>query len=94
MAALPAVEQTQLPPLHAVNPKETYCASKATLVLPVEGAPLVFSTGYAHDVSLTLTGSDGTIIHLPAAPDALRGGYVVDTSGLRSSNLGDRSMRH
>src|SRR5271170_97240 len=55
VAALPAVEQPQLPPLHAVNPKDTYCASKATLVLPVEGAPLVFATGYAHDVSLNLT---------------------------------------
>jgi len=89
VAALPAVEQPQLPPLHAVNPKETYCASKATLVLPVEGAPLVFSTGYAHDVSLNLTGSDGKIIRLPAAPDALQGGYVVDTTGLSSANLND-----
>jgi hypothetical protein len=89
VAALPAVEQAQLPPLHAVNPKETYCASKAKLVLPVEGAPLVFATGYAHDMSLNLTAPDGKTIHLPAAPDALQGGYVVDTSGLRSSNLGD-----
>jgi hypothetical protein len=89
VAALPAVEQPQLPPLHAVNPKETYCASSTTLVLPVEGAPLVFSTGYAHDVSLSLTGSGGKTIHLPAAPDALQGGYVVDTSGLRSAELGD-----
>ena len=89
VAALPAVEQPQLPPLHAVNPKETYCVSKATLVLPVEGAPLVFATGYAYDVSLDLTASDGKTIHLPAAPDALQGGYVVDTSGLRSSILGD-----
>jgi hypothetical protein len=89
VAALPAVEQPQLPPLHAVNPKETYCASKATLVLPVEGAPLVFATGYAHDVSLNLIAQDGKTIRLPAAPDALQGGFVVDTSGLRSSNLGD-----
>jgi hypothetical protein len=89
VAALPAVEQPQLPPLHAVNPKETYCAGKETLVLPVEGAPLVFSTGYAHHVSLKLTAADGKTIYLAAAPDALQGGYVVDTSGLRSSNLGD-----
>ncbi len=81
VAALPAVEQTQFPPLHAVSPTETYCASKATLVLPVEGAPLVFSSGYAHDMSLTVTQLDGSIVRLPAAPDALQGGYVVDTSG-------------
>jgi hypothetical protein len=89
VAALPAVERSQLPPLHAVNPKETYCASKATLVLPVEGAPLVFATGYSHDMSLNLTASDGKVFHLPATSDALQGGYVVDTSGLRSANLGD-----
>jgi len=89
VAALPAVEKAQLPPLHAVNPKETYCASKAALVLPVEGAPLVFSSGYAHEVSLNLTASDGKTIRLPATPDALQGGYVIDTSGLRSSALSD-----
>ena len=44
VVALPAVERAQLPPLHAVDPKEIYCASKTALVLPVEGAPLVFST--------------------------------------------------
>jgi hypothetical protein len=53
VAALPAVEQPQLPPLHAVDPKEIYCARRTTLVLPVEGAPLVFSTDYAHDVVLS-----------------------------------------
>jgi hypothetical protein len=89
VAALPAVEQTQFPPLHAVSPTDTYCASKATLVLPVEGAPLVFSTGYAHDMSLSVTRSDGSIVQLRAVPDALQGGYVVDTSGLNSASLGD-----
>ena len=89
VAALPAVEQTQVPPLHAVNPAETYCANKTRLVLPVEGAPLVFSTGYAHDMSLSVTRSDGSIVHLPASPDALQGGYVVDTSGLDFASLGN-----
>jgi hypothetical protein len=89
VTALPAVEQAQLPPLHAVNPKDTYCARKTALVLPVEGAPLVFSTGYAHDVALTLSGQDGSTVSLPAKADALRGGFVVDTSGLRAVKLGD-----
>ncbi|MGP8227886.1 MAG: hypothetical protein ACLQUM_00825 [Steroidobacteraceae bacterium] len=89
VAALPAVEQPQLPPLHAVDPKEIYCARRTTLVLPVEGAPLVFSTDYAHDVSLKLTGADGRTIALPAKADALQGGFVVDTSGLRAADLGD-----
>ena len=89
VVALPAVEQPQLPPLHAVNPKEIYCAGRTALVLPVDGAPLVFSTGYAHDVTLSLTGSDGKSIDLPATADAAQGGYVVDTAALHTAALGD-----
>ena len=89
VASLPAVEKPQLPPLHVVDPKEIYCARRTELVLPVEGAPLVFSTRYAHDVALRLVGRDGKDIVLPAVADALQGGYVVDTSGLRSADLGD-----
>ncbi|MEP6545992.1 MAG: hypothetical protein ABJD53_00885 [Gammaproteobacteria bacterium] len=89
VAALPAVEAAQPPPLHAVNPKEVYCAGRSALVLPVDGAPLVFSTGFAHDVTLSLAGKDGASINLPATADAVQGGYVVDTSALRSASLGD-----
>ncbi len=89
VVALPAVEQPQLPPLHAVNPKEIYCAGKTALVLPVDGAPLVFSTAYAHGLTLSLTGKDGKNIDLPATADAVQGGYVVDTAALHSVSLGD-----
>lgn len=87
--ALPAVEQPQLPPLHAVNPKEIYCARKKLLTLPVEGAPLMFSTGYAHDMTLSLSSRDGKSIELAAKADPERGGFVVDTSGLSATSLGD-----
>jgi len=87
--ALPAVEQPQLPPLHAVDPKEIYCIRRSTLVLPVEGAPLAFSTSYAHDLTLSLTGRDAKSIDLPAHADPVQGGYVVDTSGLGAAALGD-----
>jgi hypothetical protein len=89
VTALPAVEQAQLPPLHAVDPKEIYCARRTALVLPVEGAPLVFSTGFAHDVTLSLSGTDGKTLDLPATADPTQGGYVVDTSGLGAAVLGD-----
>ena len=89
VSALPAIENVQLPPLHAVNPKEIYCARNTSLVLPVEGAPLVFSTGYAHEVNLRLTTSDGKILELPAQADAQRGGFVVDTSSLSTASFGD-----
>jgi hypothetical protein len=89
VAALPAIEEPQLPPLHAVDPQEIYCARRSGLVLPVEGAPLVFSTHYVHDVALSLTGSDGRTLELPASADARQGGFVVDTTALGTVALGD-----
>jgi hypothetical protein len=89
VTALPAIEQPQLPPLHAVDPQEIYCARKSGLVLPVEGAPLVFSTHYVHDVALSLTGRDGRTLELPASADAGQGGFVVDTTALDTASLGD-----
>jgi hypothetical protein len=89
VVALPAIEDAQLPPLHAVDPKDIYCARKNLLVLPVEGAPLVFSTAYTHDVTLSLVGTNGKTIDLPAKADAQQGGFVIDTAGLGSANLGD-----
>lgn len=89
VVALPAVESAQLPPLHAVDPKEIYCARKTELVLPVEGAPLVFSTAYAHDMTLDVIGGDGKSLELPVTADAAKGGFIVDTTGLGAGVLGD-----
>jgi hypothetical protein len=89
VTALPAIEEAQLPPLHAVDPQAIFCARRSGLVLPVEGAPLVFSTHYVHDVSLSLTGSDGQRIEVPAAADAQQGGFVIDTAALGKVSLGD-----
>lgn len=90
VAALPAIEPAVPPPLHAVSPKDIYCARKDSLVLPVEGAPLVFSTEYAHDTFLRVTGKNGSVIDLPATADAAQGGFVVDTSSLQTASLEDR----
>jgi hypothetical protein len=90
VTSLPAVEKAQLPPLHAVDPKDIYCARKNSLVLPVQGAPLVFSSGYAHHTVLRLTGKKGDVIELPATADPEQGGFVVDTSSLKTASLGDR----
>ncbi|MES2883604.1 MAG: hypothetical protein V4709_02290 [Pseudomonadota bacterium] len=89
VAALPAIEAPQLPPLHAVEPDGIYCASQANLVLPVEGAPLVFATDYAHGLKLWLTAADGSELALPARADGTQGGYVIDTTPLSSAKLGD-----
>jgi len=89
MTSLPPIEPPQTPPLRAVDPKQAYCAEKPGLVLPVEGAPLAFSTGYAHDVKLHLTERDGQAIDLPAQADAEKGGFTVNTAGLDPAILGE-----
>jgi len=87
VVGLPAVEAAQLPPLRAVNPEQVQCLEKAPLVLPVDGAPLVFSTEIAHDFVLRIMGKGGSVTDLPAKPDPARGGFVIDSHALVSANL-------
>ncbi len=82
VAALPPVEPTRFPPVRPVDPKEVACTGKDSALLPVEGAPLVFSTGYGQNFTLRLESATGTPIDLPATADAARGGFVVDTRTL------------
>jgi hypothetical protein len=89
VVALPAIEQSQMPPLHAVDPAQTYCPGKTPLVLALDGAPLAFSTHYAHDMTLSVGGKDGKAIELAARADARRGGFVVDNSALATGALSD-----
>lgn len=87
VVGLPAVEAAQLPPLRSANPDEILCLEKAPLVLPVEGAPLVYSTEIAHDFVLRIKGKGGSVMDLPASADAARGGFVVDTHALQRASL-------
>lgn len=84
---LPAVEAAQLPPLRAVDPNQVSCLQKPSLVLPVEGAPLVFSTSLAHDVALEVPGDAGSMIELPATADAAQGGFLIDSQPLQSTQV-------
>ncbi|HXJ95523.1 MAG TPA: hypothetical protein VMT20_21990 [Terriglobia bacterium] len=88
VVALPAVEAAQLPPLRAVDPNDIYCLQKSPLVLPVEGAPLVFSTELAHDFTLHLQNKAGLGMDLPARGDAAKGGFVIDTHALKGDDIG------
>ena len=87
VTGLPAIEAAQFPPLRAVEPKQVFCLQHSGLVLPVEGAPLVFSTGYMHDVVLRVQMKAGLAIDLPATADAARGGFVIDTHPLHAGEL-------
>jgi hypothetical protein len=87
VAGLPAVEAAQFPPLRSVEPKQVFCLQRSGLVLPVEGAPLVFSTDYAHDLVLHVQMKEGLAIDLPVVADATRGGLAIDTHALHPGDL-------
>ncbi|MGP7794444.1 hypothetical protein [Sphingomonas sp. CLY1604] len=74
---LPAIEAPKPPPLRATDGSALLCA-RADAVLPVEGAPLVYATRYAHDMRVRVTRQDGTPIDLPVHADPRRGGFVLD----------------
>jgi hypothetical protein len=77
VVALPPIEAPQFPALHPVNASEILCPNKDPLVLPVDGAPVVFATAYAHDAVLHLNSKEGTSVDLPARADPARGGFAV-----------------
>ena len=87
VTGLPAVEAAQLPPLRSSNGDQVFCLQKPSLVLPAEGAPLVFSTDIAHDFVLHIQSKAGEAVDLPAAADPSRGGFVVDVHTLSDDKL-------
>ena len=87
VVGLPAVEAAQLPPLQAVDVNQVFCLHKTPLVLPVGGAPLVFSTNIAHDFVLRVPQKSGKTIDLPATADPARGGFVVDTRSVSTGAI-------
>lgn len=79
---LPPVRPAVAPPLRAVDATQIFCANRPDLVLPAEGAPLVFSTELAHTFVLHIDTKSGLGIDIPAEPDPARGGFVVSTQSV------------
>jgi hypothetical protein len=85
--SLPAVEAPQLPPLRAEDVNQVLCLEKPSLLLAAEGAPVAFSTDYAHDLVLHIPDKSGHAIDLPATADAARGGFAVETRTVAPDRL-------
>ncbi len=85
VVGLPSVGLSTPPILHPVDPKAILCLQQSPLVLPVEGAPLMFSTSLGYNFVVRVEGKTGNPVDLTAIPDAVRGGFVVDTKKLKSA---------
>jgi len=79
VVALPPIGPARLEPLHPDNPADNFCAYKPDLVLPAEGAPLVFATALAHDLTLHVQPSDGKggEVDIPIVADPGVGGLTL-----------------
>ncbi len=74
--ALPAIEKDSPPRLRS-GANGPICLSRPDAVLPVDGAPLIYSTGYAREMTLQVTPKAGDAVEVPLEARADRGGYVV-----------------
>lgn len=82
--ALPAIQGERLPPLRLANPGQIFCLANPALTLPLRGDPLLFSTEFAHDLTLDF-GPAASRTSIPLRPDALDGGLVRTDAGSRRS---------
>ncbi len=79
VVGLPPIGPPRPEPLHPVNPSDSFCAYKPALVLPAEGAPLVFATQLAHDMVLHIEpagGQKAAPVNVPVKAVAGAGGLV------------------
>lgn len=93
VVALPPVEAAKLPPLRAVDSKGVYCLQNSSVSLPVDGAPLVFSTPLAHGLILHVWSKSGAAMDIPLKADAARGGLVIDTDSKSNTRPDSESPR-
>ncbi len=84
VVALPPLGPAKPEPLHPVAPADDFCAQKPGLVLPAEGAPMVFASQLAHDLTLHIEPSIASKsfhqyapIDLPVIADPAKGGLVL-----------------
>jgi hypothetical protein len=87
VAALPMVGASQPPLVRAVDAKRAYCVDKPSVTLAADGAPLLFATNLGHDYALHVQTKAGQTLELPAHPDPMKGGFVVDTGALPPGQL-------
>ena len=84
---LPPVRVAPPPPLRAVDGSQIFCAGKPSVVVAADGAPLVFASELAHNFVLHVDIKGAPGVDLPATPDPIRGGFIVETHALQSADL-------
>lgn len=91
---LPSVQAAVPPPLRSANANYVACLIKPSVALPIEGAPLVFSTDFAHDIVLHLNTPPGAPAEpdIPLIADAYQGGLVLQQTPIHHRELRDSKL--
>ncbi|QVM86149.1 hypothetical protein HT578_09845 [Novosphingobium decolorationis] len=87
VVGMPSVEADVLPRLRSTH-TAPICAAQGHVLLPVEGAPLVYASDFAHAMALRITASDGRTVDVPVSARADRGGYVFDARAIPATFSG------
>lgn len=76
---LPGIHAAQPPPLRPAHAEEVACLLQPRVILPIDGAPLVFSTEFATHLVLHLNTPPGAApeADIPLLPDAFEGGLAL-----------------
>lgn len=77
VVGLPPIGPTHAPDLVASEPDKLHCLQNPAFVLPVDGGPLLYSTGFGRNLNLQWKDSAGKEIEVPVTSDAKRGGLVL-----------------
>lgn len=83
---LPPIGAAHAPMLMASEAEKPHCLEDTAFVLPVDGAPLLFSTGFARKLRLRMKDAAGRLVELPVTGEAGRGGLIL--SGSQNIPLG------
>jgi hypothetical protein len=75
VVALPPIGPSKAPPLHPATSTEIQCAQKPGIVFAAEGAPLLFGTELAHDLTLHIYSSKGAF-DVPVTAQSAKGALV------------------
>jgi len=82
--ALPPIQPPRLPILRPAVPTQVFCVANPSLMLPLRGEPLLFSTSFAHDLAIDF-GSSAAMPSMPLTPDAFDGGLIRANTDLGRS---------
>ncbi|SFP35391.1 hypothetical protein [Sphingomonas rubra] len=80
VAPLPPIG-TAVPPAWQPAAAKPVCLGRNDAVMPLDDASLLFSTDYAHDLTLRVTSADATVTDLPVVRDVERGGIRLAMDG-------------